>query len=247
MRIARLASVALIACLAMPATASAAGTGDDPTPTRDALTFREAVIKARLERENPSYALAPDGVATGVITPLVVDAPYRYLYTPSHKQETGFWCGPATCQVIDDYLGGHVSQATYAKSMGTTPSGTDFSKLDDCLRAYTAKPYYYYGGLTESGFNGKVTDSILNHTMPLAADVKILASVWPTYNYNHDGHIVPIEGFDWRYGRLRLNDVFNEADYYSNGGSTFGHVTYDQSVVWNGVYNHFRRAVVSAP
>ena len=44
-----------------------------------------------------------------------------------------------------------------------------------------------------------------------------------------------------------MNDVFNEADYYSNGGSTYGHVTYDRSVVWNGVYNHFRRAVVSAP
>jgi hypothetical protein len=243
-----LAYAALIACLLSSATAAfAAGTGDDPTPSADVLGPSESIRKARLEQDSPSPDATSPMIPSGGITPLALDAPFRYLSTPSHKQETGYWCGPATCQVIDDFHGAYVSQATYAKAMGTARSGTDFSKLDDCLRKYTGKPYYYYGGLTESGFNGKVADSILNHTMPLAADVKIIASVWPNYNYNHDGHILPVEGFDWRYDRVRLNDVFNEADYYSAGGPTYGHITYARTVVWNGVYNHFRRAVVSAP
>ena len=242
---AALAIAAIVACvavaLAIPSFAFGAGTGDDPTPTADILSPHEAAKKARLELDEKTPA-KPGGV-----TPMITDAPYRYLYTPSHKQETGYWCGPATCQVIDDYHGAYVSQTTYARAMGTSSAGTDFTRVDDCLRAYTSKPYYYYGGLTDSGFLSRVSDSILNHTMPLAADLKILASVWPNYNYNHDGHIVPIEGFDWRFGTIRLNDVFNEADYYGGGGSTFGHATYDWPVVWNGVYNHFRRAVVSAP
>lgn len=183
----------------------------------------------------------------GEIQPLIVDAPYQYLYTPSHKQERAYWCGPATVQVIDDYLGTHTSQQTYANYMGTTPAGTDFSKVDDALRNYTTSTYYYYGSLTESRFNTKVKDTLDNHLIPLAADVKIYASVWPNYNYDHSGHIIPLEAFDWRYMTIRINDVYNEADTYSNGGQTYGHKTYGQYVVWNGVYNHFRRAVVSPP
>ena len=85
----------------------------------------------------------------------------------------------------------------------------------------------------------------MNHGMPLAADLNIIASIWPNYVRDHPGHIVPIEAFDWRVWKIRLNDVFDESD--TGGGFTFGHITYDRATVWNGVYNHFRRAVVSAP
>ena len=238
--------LAAIALAATGTLAHAAGTGDDPTPTADVLTKQEAAAKARLENEKVRPADKNGGGAVGP-SAMIIDAPYGYTYTPSHKQETTYWCGPATCQVIDHFFGSYVSQSTYAKFMGTTTGGTDFSLVDDCLRHYTGKPYYYYGGLTESGFTSRVSNSIKNHGMPLAADLRIIASIWPNYNFNHAGHIVPIEAFDWRTGTIRLNDVFNEADIYSGGGATFGHRTYDYSVVWNGVYNHFRRAVVSAP
>lgn len=228
--------------LSFPLGAQAAGTGDDPRPIEDVLTPAEAAKKARLEEDTPK------GTSGGDIGIMIVDAPYKYLYTPSHLQETDYWCGPATVQVIHDYSGTPQSQATYAASMGTTQQdGTIFSLLDDCLRKYTGRSYYYYGNLTESGFNTRVSDSLLNHSYPLAADVYIYASVWPNYNYNHPGHIIPIEAFDWRNMTIRLNDVYSEVYYRSGGGDTFGHKTYSQAVVWNGVYNHFRRAVVSAP
>lgn len=225
--------------------ALAEGTGDDSRPTEDVLTAREAALKARLERETENAGTTrPRGEQTD-IAPLIVDAPYRYLYTPSHEQERTYWCGPATCQVIDDYLGAYVSQSTYAASVGTTTKGTDFSLVDDCLRRYTSKPFYYYGGLQQSGFYARVSDSLMNHGLPLAVDVNIIASIWPYYEHDHAGHIVPIEAFDWRYGTIRLNDVYDEAGV--GGGPTYGHTTYDRAVIWNGVYNHFRRAVVSAP
>ena len=237
---------AAVACACAPA-AVAAGTGDNPTPTQDVLTPREAATKARLERETAALdAGSRGGGKTGGIVPMIVDAPYGSLWTPSHRQERGYWCGPATCQVIDHYFGSYVSQSTYASAMGTNSNGTDFSLVDDCLRYFARMPYYYYGPLTESQFNVRVSDSIMNHGMPLATDLKIIASIWPNYTRDYAGHIVPIEAFDWRYGTIRLNDVFDEAGYYG-GGNTFGHSTYDRAIVWNGVYNHFRRAVVSAP
>lgn len=235
-----LLSAALV--LAVPVgSCFAAGTGDDPTPTEDVLTAAQAATKARLEAQ--SSAVTP----AGTIEPLVIDAPYKYLSTPSHKQETNYWCGPATVQVIDDYLGNCTSQYAYSVFMSTTQSGTDFSKVDDALQFYTGSSYYYYGNLTESAFNAKVQDTILNHSRPLAADVNIVGSQWPLYNYDHSGHIIPLEAFDWRYSQIRINDVYNEADYYVNGGSTYGHKTYPQSVIWDGVNRHFRRAVVAAP
>lgn len=242
-------SLCLIAAVwaSIATNAFAAGTGDDPTPTEDVLTRAEAAQKARLERETDALLTKRGKKPDSEITPLVVDAPYRYLYTPSHKQETDSWCGPATCQVIDHYFGSYLTQSGYKDFLGTSDSGTDFSRVDDCLRYYTLKPYYYYGGLTEYGLYARISDSIMNHGMPLAVDVSIIASMWPNYNHSHSGHIVPLEAFDWRAGYVRLNDVYNEADWYADGGYTFGHTSYDRSVIWNGVYSHFRRAVVSAP
>ncbi len=240
-----LALVLVIACVIVPAV-FAAGTGDDPTPTRDVLTRREAAIKEKLERETERLLGRSRGdPGDGGLGTLALDAPYRYLWTPSHRQERPYWCGPATCQVIDHYFGSYTSQDSYGRFMGTTPDGTEFAQVDDCLRAYTGRPYYYYGSLTESSFNYRVADSLMNHGMPLAADLKIIASIWPNYVRDHAGHIVPIEAFDWRFWTVRLNDPYDEARV--GGGPTFGHTTYDRAVVWNGVYNHFRRAVVSAP
>lgn len=241
-------AAALLATSLSAGTAIAAGTGDDPTPTQDTLTAREAAVKTRLESETRAGAEGRANAARsgGEIVAMGLDAPYRYLWTPSHAQQTAFWCGPATSMVIDDYFGNYVSQKTYADFMSTRESGTDFSRVDDCLRYYTRKPYYYYGGLTESGFNVHVSDSLMNHGMPLAADLRIIGSLWPNYTRDYSGHIVPIEAFDWRYGTVRLNDVFDEAAWYG-GGNTYGHTTYDRALVWNGVYNHFRRALVSAP
>jgi peptidoglycan/xylan/chitin deacetylase (PgdA/CDA1 family) len=150
-------------------------------------------------------------------------------------------------QVIDDYLGSHTSQSRYASYLGTTRRGTDFSRIDDALRRYTGRSYYYYGGLDRSGFYFRVEHSIKVHRQPVAADVRIIASIWPYYERDHAGHMLPIEAFDWRYGRIRVNDVYDERDYHSGGGATFGHRWYPARVVWDGVWRHFRRALVTAP
>lgn len=234
-RISTCATLCAVMCGVAAAGAFAAGTGDDPTPTTDRLTAGELAEKTALE--------AADTRDLGVA---IIDAPYRYLYTPTHPQERSYWCGPATVQTIDDYHGECATQSDIAKHMGTTENGTDFSLVDDELRYRTGLSFYYYGGLTEAGFNTKVQHSLLDHGQPLATDVNILASIWPNYMYDHTGHIVPIEAFDWRNWTLRLNDPYDESRW-SGGGMTLGHRIYAQSVVWDGVDRHFRSAVVCAP
>jgi len=236
-------------CMAMMLSSSvalAAGTGDDPTPTEDVLTPKEAARKAHFEHLSDTVETKTQGRdRDDDVSARYLPAPYYYVWTPSHKQDNSYYCGPATVQVIDDYWGSYYSQSTYANYMGTTTSGTNFSLVDNAIRAYTGiSNYYYYGGLTESGFSGKVEHALYVHHYPMATDVKIYAWKWPNYNYNHAGHIIPIDGFSWTYDSIRVNDVFNEADYYSGGGSTYGHKTYSFDVIWHGVYNHFRRSVV---
>lgn len=240
LRVAAAAMAAAVFMISVTGSAFAAGTGDDPRPIPDVLTRGEAAKKARLEAEHG------DGTPGGVQS-LVFDAPYRYLYTPSHLQGTDYYCGPATVQVIHDYFGWPFSQPFYAQKLGTTTAGTNFSRVDDILRAYVRPAYYYYGDLTESAFNYRVQHSILTHGYPLAADLNVNGLVWDNYVFSHNGHIMPIEGFDWRYMVIRVNDVYDEARYRAGGGQTFGHKVYPQSTVWHGVSTHFRKAVVGAP
>ncbi|SUE04894.1 C39 family peptidase [Prescottella equi] len=45
------------------------------------------------------------------------------------RQETGYWCGPASAQVVLNSRGINVAEATLASDIGTTWNGTDFIGL----------------------------------------------------------------------------------------------------------------------
>jgi Peptidase_C39 like family len=244
--------VAAFALLVMPAVARAAGTGDASDPAPDVLTTAEAKARAQDEARYEAWrssatsaGIAPASKARGRISALIVDGPYYYTWTPSHAQERTYWCGPATCQIIADYWGGCPSQLDLSQHLGTTTGGTDFTKVDDVLRAFTGKQYWYYGGIgSESSFLSYVGYGITSKHYPIVTDVHIHASVWPYYNYDHAGHIIPLEAYDSRYGTIRINDPYRESGWRAGGGNTFGHTTYSHDVIWNGVYNHFLRAVI---
>ncbi|MFB7853824.1 C39 family peptidase [Rhodococcus qingshengii] len=45
------------------------------------------------------------------------------------RQETGYWCGPASAQVVLNSRGINVAESTLAREMGTTTNGTDYIGL----------------------------------------------------------------------------------------------------------------------
>lgn len=228
--------------------AFAAGTGDDPTFTEDVPVAEVIEEPTRSWPTHTPGTTVDDGSVTTTdtsdVSVQVIDAPYKYFYTPSHAQEKSYWCGPASVQIIDDYWGVPASQSRIAEFLGTTRAGTDFSKVDDALRYFANRTYVYRACTSTYDFYNAVQYGMLKRGNPIVADVKIDGSVWDNYVYDYSGHIVPIEAFDWRWGKLRLNDPYSESYWKVSGGSTYGHRMYPRSQIALGVMSHFRRAIV---
>lgn len=189
----------------------------------------------------------PAPVKPGRVTPMIVTGSYGYLWTPYHAQERSYWCGPATCQIVTHYLGRLYSQSTFAAYMRTTIDGTAFYKVAYALSNYSGRAYYYYGGLSSGAVTTRVSDSISTHGQPLVADVSITPGIWNQYHYSHLGHILPVEGYDWRYSSIRVCDPYNEGSWRLGGGQTGGHVTHTLNALLTGIGNHPQHAVVAAP
>lgn len=238
-----IAAVAVtLAMLAQPAVAVASDTGDDPNPTKNVTT----ALDAKVEREYQGWLRRQGPAAKGTMRSgrMIVDAPYKYYYTPSHKQETNYYCGPATVQVIDDYWGTPATQTEIAKYLGTyTTHATDFSLVDNAINKFAGQNYVYVTCASVSDTYYRIQYGLLTRGHPAATDVKIDADLWPNYMFDHAGHIIPIEAFDWRYGTVRVNDPYDEA-YYQGGGATYGHKTYSKAIVASGIMAHTRHAIV---
>jgi len=232
-----------LAMLAHPAAAIAAGTGDDPRPTHDVPTENNV----RVERDYQAWLRRQGGGAKGTLAakPTAIDDSYFYFYTPTHYQGTAYYCGPASVQTIDDYWGTASAQATIAKYLGTTSAGTDFSKVDNAINYYASQNYVYYSPCsTRTDFVNRVSYGIATRRHPIVLDLKIDGGEMGNYRYDHDGHIVPLEAFDWRYAKVRLNDPYDEQDWRTGGGATGGHRLYDYWEVADALAAHFRRAII---
>lgn len=237
----------------LPSAALAEGTGVDFAPLVDPppLSPQEARLLATQEAAYQEWLAEQDDSASIE----AIDAPYYHPWTPSHKQANGYYCGPATCQIIDDYWGNYVSQATYAAkySMCPSPDGTVYSLMDDVLRYYTGKSYNYYGNISSSDtFYSKVQYGLETKHYPESVLVRIDYQdhpQWDPYRDPHSGHIVCLEAFDWRvdaesYRTVRFNDPFNEADHYPSGGATYGHHKYPRVTVWYGLDETVSNAMI---
>lgn len=233
-----------LALLAQPAAALAVGTGDDPRPTNNVATELDAKVESAYQAWLRRQGQSTKG--TMKMLPTIVDAPYKYFYTPTHLQETNYNCGPATVQIIDDYWGTPATQTEISKYLGTyTTHSTDFSLVDNAINKFTGQSYVYYGPCAStSDFNYRVAYGLGTRLHPMATDMTITGSVMDRYIYSHAGHIVPIEAFDWRSMIIRLNDPYNEKTWIAGGGSTAGHMTYPAAQIANAVMAHFRKAVV---
>lgn len=109
--------------------------------------------------------------------------------------------------------------------------------MDDVLRYYTGKSYHLYSSSTASGFYGRVDYSLWSLGRPGSVLIRINPSAhpgWSPYKRAHNGHIVCYDGFNWNDNTIRFQDPYNEADYHSGGGATYGHHTYKRVTVWYG-------------
>ncbi|WP_374722718.1 C39 family peptidase [Peribacillus tepidiphilus] len=212
--------------------ANAAGTGDDPTLTFDIKTpNQEKVFAEKEEATKPKIGTLslPDGT-------------YKVLSVPSFKQETNYWCGPATTKQVLHYLtGSSKSQSDYASDLGTTTVGTDFTRIDDVLNKYQSKNTYVYASIGDYASWTSKTDWGLEHNYPAVLDLKITPSYMPKYTTTVEGHILNVSGIDSRNSpvQMRLTDPFDQG----GRGVTLGNVWHPHRGVYDANNAHFRKAM----
>jgi hypothetical protein len=190
---------------------------------------------------------------------LVTKAPLNYgVSTPLHLQQTGYWCGPATVEIVDDKWGPIVSGATetarqqvYANYMGTTTDGTNFTLVDNALNYFITEPNVAYIYRADMGSASAIYDCVqydvgVTH-YPLAADLRIDPTDpdydWAPYRLYHSGHIVPIDGYNYNTGiyTIRLNDPNDESHWHPGaGGATAGRHAYPRRTLAHGVISSMR-------
>lgn len=245
LRVTLLATAALCLLGLHPGVATASGTGVDSVHQAPPPSAAEARFHAAQEAQYQEWLGQQSGVA-GNRAGRAIEVPYYYLYTPSHKQANGYYCGPATCQIVDDFWGTLETQSTYANyavngvAMCST-QGTIYGLMDNCLRTFTGKSYDYHGPVTlESDFYSRVSYALFTRHFPGSLLMRINAASMDNYTRDHAGHIVCFEAFDWRLNAsnertVRLNDPYNEADYWAGGGNTYGHKVYPRVQLWRAV------------
>ncbi|MCZ0704261.1 hypothetical protein J2T56_002563 [Natronobacillus azotifigens] len=129
----------------VPSSIFAAGTGDDPKPTKNIPTtedLRELERKSTLVENHLSnqYTISANGEM-------------KTLGVTAFKQSTGYWCGPATVkQVIHFFRNISGTQQFYADRLGTTTAGTDFSKIPGVLNSYQTENRYIYQSYNSNEF-----------------------------------------------------------------------------------------------
>ena len=167
----------------------------------------------------------------------------RYVSTTYCPQERSYWCGPAAVQTALPCFGIKPAQGTIAARLGTSTGGTSMTLVDDVLRAYTAKPYTFHAAASAGDFYNHVLYTVYSRYRPLIVDVRITAG-WGPYRKDHAGHIIALDGMDWRYGTVRVDDSYDEHLWQSGGGYTGGHTTYTRAQMWNAVAAHAGHPIV---
>ncbi len=157
----------------------------------------------------------------------------KTISVPVFKQETNYWCGPATTKQVIHYIKGYSSsQGTYANLLNTTNDGTVMSVIDDVLRSKTGKNYIYSSiGSYDSWFY-KVKYGI-NTYMPSVMDINTQnVSSWP---YSTSGHYVNTSGYDVNNQSVRITDPYWKG---------LGNKWYNSHNVYSANNNHWRKAII---
>ncbi|TKI57353.1 hypothetical protein E8L90_18880 [Brevibacillus antibioticus] len=249
------AATALSSVLLIPQ-AFAQGTGDNPEITEDkptqeqieAIPEKEELLERYIESKYEKFERSDIKNMSESEYPNIAanKAGEKYRGTigvDAFEQETNYYCGPATVKQVLHFINGKSkSQDQYAKELGTTKAGTDFSLIDELLNKHQDRTKYVYK-THSSDEKHKFLDKIeygIESDYPVLMDLHIKPSYMPIYNKPVEGHILNASGYDWRDWELRLTDPFDQ-----NGkGRTLGNTWHPADGVWKANQAHFRQAVI---
>jgi hypothetical protein len=158
------------------------------------------------------------------------------------SQEKGYWCGPATFQSIDwadDKQ--QDTQASWAKDLGSTSSGTAISamvkqtnlktKWDIAAGTYIVQNVGHWD--TKKFFTVHQNHLGDAAPAPVIEHVQLLKRYFPYLAFNHSGHYQVGRGYDTKNGTIGIFEVFNEHRFNSRGNVTNGPKNIPASALFN--------------
>jgi hypothetical protein len=208
-----------------------------PTPTATP-TVTPTTTPTGPARTTPTTPLTPAPTRTaptqGTPTPVApVKPPPKSSYIMKGfqtSQEKGYWCGPATFQSIDWADDNQKdTQASWAKDLGSTTSGTGISAMvkQTNLKTNWDKPAGAYIVQNVSGWNAQTFFTVHQkhlgvYKAPVIEHTQLLKRYFPYLAFNHSGHYQVGRGYDRAKGTIAIYEVFNERRFNSRGNVTDG-------------------------
>lgn len=207
-------------------------------------SFADSLGSSTSSASTTTTVVSPDFVCPGADNCDPVTPPASKILTAyARQQATGYYCAPATGQVISNESWGYnytstsgtstsnnkYSQATLASWMGTTTSGTSGANLASGLNRGVNHPsgftYYYTSTGTAYNLQDKVITDVWEWGLGAALPVKPhdpgaiywLAS-WP--NAVTAWHWIALRGYYGRYDGTRSADLYYSDSSGSYHGST---------------------------
>jgi hypothetical protein len=180
----------------------------------------------------------------GPPTPLTAALPSSSYIMKGYQtsQEKGYWCGPATFQSID-WADDHQkdTQASWAKDLGSTSSGTAISamvkqtnlktKWDIAAGTYIVQNVGHWD--TKKFFTVHQNHLGDAAPAPVIEHVQLLKRYFPYLAFNHSGHYQVGRGYDAKNGTIGIFEVFNERRFNSRGNVTDGPRNIPASALFN--------------
>jgi len=231
--------------LRLLATGDQGASATTPTPTTTTTT---TPVPTTTPTATPPRSAPTQGTPTPVTPP--VNPPAAPVKPPSSayimkgfqtSQEKGYWCGPATFQSIDWADDNQKdTQASWAKDLGATTSGTAISAMVKQTNLKTAWPKSAGSYVVQnvSGWNTKTFLTVHEkhlgvYKAPVIEHVQLLKRYFPYLAFNHSGHYQVGRGYDRAKGTIAIFEVFNERRFNSRGNVTNGPKNIPASALFN--------------
>ncbi len=158
------------------------------------------------------------------------------------SQEKGYWCGPATFQAIDWADDKQKdTQASWAKDLGVTRSGTAISAMVKQTNLKTDWDLAAGNYIVQSVGHWNTQKFFAVHKKhlgdgkpaPVIEHVQLLKRYFPYLAFNHSGHYQVGRGYDAKKGTIGIFEVFNERRFNSRGNVTDGPKNIPASALFN--------------
>ena len=183
----------------------------------------------------------PTAVPTTPVAPVAAPASAYLMKGFQTSQEKGYWCGPATFQSIDWADDNQKdTQASWAKDLGSTTSGTAISAMVKQTNLKTAWPKSAGTYIVQNVSHWTAQTFFTVHQKhlgvykaPVIEHVQLLKRYFPYLAFNHSGHYQVGRGYDKAKGTIAIFEVFNERRFNSRGNVTDGPKNIPASALFN--------------